>query len=59
MHDGALDYPLESKRWLSINLFGSGNHRRIVINKIFQLGAQLSDIDRTGLQNLDRGGVIQ
>ena len=59
MHDGALDHPLESKRWLCIDLFSSRNHRGIVVNKIFQLGAQLSNIDRTGLQNLDRGGVIQ
>ena len=45
VHDRALDHPLKSQRWLRINLFGAWHYGRIVINKVFELGSQLSNVD--------------
>ena len=45
VHDRALDHPLKSQRRLRIHFFGAGYNRGVVINKVFKLSTQFSNVD--------------
>ena len=52
MENCALQDTLEAERWLHIGLIVDGQTRCLLINKINQLAAQLSQIGITSLKNL-------
>ena len=59
MHDGALNDALETQRGLGIDVFGTGDLRRVVLDEGQQRLAQVINIGRAGAQHLGGAGVVQ
>lgn len=59
MHDGTLDHTLETQRGLRVDVVRAGHGRRVVMNEVAQVLAQILDIGRACTQHLGRRWVIQ
>ena len=59
VHDGALDHALESERGLGIDLLGTRDDRRVLLDEPGQALAQLVHVRHAGAQDLGSRRVVQ
>jgi hypothetical protein len=59
VHDRALDHALETERGLRIDLIGTADRGRVLLDEAEQALAQIVVVGRAGAQHLGGGRVVE